>query len=65
MHQTYPTEMFRERQLALLREVEERRLARRLRKARSEGAPSSERRLAAFRRAIALWGRISTPFFSA
>jgi hypothetical protein len=34
MHQTNPTEMFRERQLALLREAEDRRLARRLRKAR-------------------------------
>jgi hypothetical protein len=65
MYQTYPTEMFRERQLALLREAEQRRIARGLRAARSKGHPRSEPRLAAFRRAIALWGRISTPFFSA
>ena len=45
MHQTNPTEMFRERQLALLREAEERRIARRLRAARSKGHPRSERRL--------------------
>ena len=73
MHQTNPTtEMFRERQLALLREAEERRLARRLRRARSKGRskgrsgrPWSERRAAGFRRAIALWGRTGTPFFRA
>ena len=60
MYQANPTEMFRERQLALLREVEDRRLARRQRRAsarasalRSEG-PRSERQLAGFRRAIAL-----------
>ena len=41
MYQTNPTEMFRERQLALLREAEDRRLARRLRKARSKGHPRS------------------------
>ena len=63
MHQTNPTEMFRERQLTLLREVENRRLARRLRKARSKGCPRSERRMADVKRAIALWGRTSIPFF--
>ncbi len=63
MHQTNLTEMFRERQLALLRETENRHLARRLRKARSKGHPRSERRMAGFERAIALWGRTSIPFF--
>jgi hypothetical protein len=63
MHQTNPTEMFRERQLALLREAEERRIARRLRAARSKGHPRSERRMAGLLWAIALWGRTSTPFF--
>jgi hypothetical protein len=64
MYQTNPTEMFRERQLALLREAQERRLARSTRTAprnpRSEG-----RRMAELRRAIALWGQASTPFFRA
>jgi hypothetical protein len=62
MNQTNPTEMFRERQLGLLSEAENRRLARRLRKAHSKGHPRSERRTAGFRRAIALWGRTSIPF---
>ena len=39
MHQTYPTDIFRERQLALLREAEERRLVRQLRADSLEGAP--------------------------
>ncbi len=51
MYQTNLTEMFHERQLALLRETEHRRLARRLR--------------AGFRRAIASWGRTGIPFFRA
>ena len=42
MYQTNPTEMFRERQLALLGEAADRRLARRLRKARSKGHHRSE-----------------------
>jgi hypothetical protein len=46
MYQTNPTEIFRERQLALLREAEERRLARQLRAARSKERPRSERRMA-------------------
>jgi hypothetical protein len=45
-----------------LREAEDRRLARRLQAARSK--PSNPR-MAGFRRAIALWGRTSTPFFRA
>ena len=64
--QTNPTELFRERHLALLREAEERRLARRLRAARSkeEEHPRSARRKAFdFERAIALWGRANIPFF--
>ena len=65
MHQTNPTEMFREHQLALLREVEQRRLVSQLRAARSKGHPRSERRMAGLLRAIALWGRASTPFFRA
>jgi hypothetical protein len=65
MHQTNPTEMFRERQLALLREAEDRRLARQLRAAHSKRSPRSEQWMAGFRRAVALWGRTSTPFFRA
>jgi hypothetical protein len=65
MHQTNPTEVFRERQFALLREAEDRRLARRLRTARSKRSPRSERRAAGFRQAIALWGRTGIPFFKA
>ena len=63
MYQTNPTEMFRERQLALLREAENQRLARRLRAAYSKWRPRSDRRMAGFKRVMALWGRISTPFF--
>jgi hypothetical protein len=62
MNQINPTEMFRERQRVLLREVENRRLARRLREG-SKGYPRSERRMAGFKRAVALWGRTSIPFF--
>jgi hypothetical protein len=65
MYQTNPTEIFRERQLALLREADDRRLARRLRAARSKERPRSERRMAGFRQAIALWGQTSVPFFRA
>jgi hypothetical protein len=67
MHQTNLTEVFRERQLAPLTEAEERRLARQLRAAdRSKGHPrSDERHMAGLLRAIALWGRTSTPFFRA
>jgi hypothetical protein len=61
MNQNNPTEMFRERQLALLREADDRHLARRLRKARSK--PRGERRMAGFQRAFAMWGRTSIPFF--
>jgi hypothetical protein len=63
MNQINATEMFRERQLAVVREAEKRRLARRLREARTKGHPRNERRMAGFRRATALWGRTSIPFF--
>jgi hypothetical protein len=45
MHQTNPTEIFREQHVAPLRETEDRRLARRPRKARLKGRPRSENRL--------------------
>jgi hypothetical protein len=53
MYQPNPTEMFRERQLALLREAEDRRHAGRLRAAASKRSSRSERRKAGFRRAMA------------
>jgi urease accessory protein UreF len=67
MYQTNPTEMFREYQLALLREAEDRRLARRLRAARPQRSSRTKSRRpgAGFRRAIASWGRTSIPFFRA
>ncbi len=63
MLQTNPTEMLRERHLALLHEAEGRRLARRSKAARSKGRTRSERRMSGFERAVALWGRTSIPFF--
>ena len=51
MYQTNPTEMFRERELILRREVQERRHRRSHRGGR--------------RRMIALWGRTSKEFFRA
>jgi hypothetical protein len=68
MYQTNLTEMFRERQLALLREAEDRRLARRLRAVRPQRSSRTESRrpgAGLFRRAIASWGRTSIPFFRA
>jgi hypothetical protein len=56
MYQTNPTEMFRERELVLRRKVQERRHSR---------SPWGRRRMAAFGRMIALWGRTSTAFFRA
>ena len=65
MNQINPTEMLRERHAVLLREAEERRLARRLRSSRrsprTEGGPLG----AGFLRAVALWGGTSIPFFRA
>ena len=54
MYQSNATEMLRERQAMLLREAEDRRLARRLRATRQEGRHRSERRSARFGRATAL-----------
>ncbi len=62
MNQTNPTEIFRERQAALLREVENRRLARQSREG-SRGHTRSEPRMAGFKRAVAMWGQTSIPFF--
>ncbi len=62
MYQINATEMMRERQAALLREAEERRLARRLRARRS---PRTQSLVAGFRRAVASWGETSIPFFRA
>jgi hypothetical protein len=59
------TESYYDRHLALVREAEDRRLARPLRAARSKRNPRSDRRITGFRRAIALWGRTSIPFFKA
>jgi hypothetical protein len=58
MYQTNPTEMFRERELLLMRrKVQERRHPRSHRGGR--------RRMATFGRTIASWGRTSTAFFRA
>jgi hypothetical protein len=65
MYEINPTELWHEHQVLLLREAEERRLARRLRAARSKGRPRSERRVAGLGRTIALWGRTGIPFFRA
>jgi len=65
MYQINPTEMLHERQAALLREAEERRLARRARDVRRSPRTQSGRPGAAFRRAVALWGAASIPFFRA
>jgi hypothetical protein len=67
MYQINPTEVWRERHLALLREAEERRLARRLRRARSRRSSQtgSQPRTAALGRVIASWGRTNVPFFRA
>ena len=65
MNQINPTEMLRERHAGLLREAEERRLARRLRS--PQGSPRTEggRLGAGLLRAVASWGVTSIPFFRA
>ena len=67
MYQTNPTEVWREHHLALLREADERRLARRLRRPRSRRSSQtgSQPRTAALGRVIASWGRTNVPFFRA
>jgi hypothetical protein len=65
MHHINPTEMVRERQAALLREADERRLARRLRASGPRRSSRTESLGAGFRRAVASWGETSIPFFRA
>jgi hypothetical protein len=67
MYQTNPTEVWRERHLALLREADERRLVRRLRRPRlrRSSQTGSQPRTAALGRVIASWGRTNVPFFRA
>jgi hypothetical protein len=67
MYQINATEMFRQRQLGLLREAENRRLARQMRVTRPQRSTRTGRGRpeAGFRRAIASWGRTSIPFFRA
>ena len=67
MYQINPMEMLSERHAALLREAEERRLARRLRARSPQRSPRTESRRpgAGFRRAVASWGETSIPFFRA
>lgn len=60
----HPTELFHERQEALMREAREARLARQLRVVRRQERTTRERRTAWLPgRAIALWGCASVPFF--
>jgi hypothetical protein len=67
MYHRNPTEVWRERQLALLREAEHRRLVRLVREGRprASSAPASGGRMAALRSGISLWGRTAAPFFRA
>ena len=69
MYQLNETEMWREHHLALLREAEDRRLARRLRRRHrtksNAGIESGRRALASVGRSLALLGRASVPFFRA
>jgi len=67
MYQINPTEVWREHHLALLREADERRLARRLPRPRSRrfSQTGSQPRRAALGRVIASWGRTNVPFFRA
>jgi hypothetical protein len=65
MYQINPTEVWRERHLALLREAEERRHARQIRRARRRLSTrdGSRPRTAGLGRVIASWGRTNVPFF--
>ena len=61
-----PTEVWRERQLMLLREAEHRRLVRLVRKGRPQTfSTAGRRRMAVLGRVISLWGRTVVPFFRA
>ncbi|HLL97941.1 MAG TPA: hypothetical protein VK276_02630 [Rubrobacteraceae bacterium] len=67
MYQINPTEVWRERHLALLREAEERRHARQMRRAPRQMSPraGSQPHTAGLGRVIASWGRTNVPFFRA
>jgi hypothetical protein len=67
MYQLNEIDLWRERSHELLREAENERLARRLRAPRSERASRTThvQRISPLRRATALWGRTSVPFFRA
>ena len=60
MYQINPTEVWRERHLALLREAEERRHARQM-----SPRAGSQPHTAGLGRVIASWGRTNVPFFRA
>jgi hypothetical protein len=65
MYQINDLEMWHERSHDLLQDAEKARVARRLRSARPQGDSRTTygRRFAGLRRATALWGRTSVPFF--
>jgi hypothetical protein len=66
MYHHNPSEVWRERQIALLREAEHRRLVRQLREGCLWASPVvGARRLAALGPAISLWRRTVAPFFRA
>jgi hypothetical protein len=67
MHYIHPTEVWRERDIALLREAEERRHVRQLRttRRRKSSRDGSRSHTAALGRVIDSWGRTSVPFFRA
>ena len=67
MHYIHPTEVWRERDIALLREAEERRHVRQLRTTRrwKSSRDGSRSHTAALGRVIDSWGRTSVPFFRA
>jgi hypothetical protein len=65
MYYFHPTKDWRERHIALLREAEERRHVRQLRRTRRRKSSRDGIRshTAALGRVIASWGRTSVPFF--
>jgi hypothetical protein len=67
MYQMNDLELWHQRRDELLREVEVDRLARRHRATRPKGGSrtANGRQIATLRRAMALWGRTSVPFFRA
>jgi hypothetical protein len=67
MYDIHSTEVWRERHISLLREAEERRHVRQLRRThrRKSSREGSRSRTAALGRVIDSWGRTSVPFFRA